>query len=129
MYNVGMMNNFVDIIFDPTSKQFTCEFTNKQDASEKTCSITLYRTEDCEQRQTLMLTAQVVSTDSQLTLVPNDLESDTTIYCYVASASNDTFNVNVTGTIGQSKCISMCIYTHLCQNCMHLCCRRKSTNN
>ena len=94
-----MINNFVDVSFNDATKRFTCTFTNKQDLSEKSCSITLYR--DCKQREILI--AQANSTDSQITLVPNGLQSDSSIYCYVVTASNETLTLNLTGSIGQSK--------------------------
>ena len=93
------INNFVDVSFDIMTNRFTCMFTNKQDLSGKSCSITLYR--DCKQQQ--VLTAQANSTDSEITLVPNDLQTDSSIYCYVVAASNDTITLNLTGSIGLSK--------------------------
>ena len=92
-------NNFVDVSFNAATKRFTCTFTNKQDFSEKTCSITLDR--DCKRQQ--MLITQANSTDSQITLVLDGIQSDTSVYCYVVAASNESLTLNITGSIGQSK--------------------------
>ena len=103
---IDEINNFVDVSFDITTKHFTCTYINKQDLSEKSCSITLYR--DCKQQQ--VLTAQANSTDSQITLVPNGLQTDSSIYCYVVAASNDTITLNLTGSISLSKLLILTIY-------------------
>ena len=72
---------------------------NRLDNSEKSCTITLYR--DCQQQQSI--TAQVNSTNSEIILVPNGLQTETSIYCYVVVARNDTVTLNINGTIGQSE--------------------------
>ena len=98
-YSTDDTNNFVDVSLDIMTRQVTCTFTNKQDVSEKSCRITLYG--DCEQQE--ILTAQANSTDSQIILVFDDFQSDTSVYCYVVAATNDTITLNINGTIGQSK--------------------------
>ena len=114
MYTIDETNNFVTINYDMMTRRFTCSFINKQDVSEKSCSITLYR--DCQQQQ--ILTAQANSTDSQITLVLEGFQTDTSIYCYTVAASNDTITLNVTGTIDQSKVLDQII---LLLVCMHAC--------
>ena len=106
MYTIDETNNFVTINYNMMTRRFTCSFINKQDVSEKSCSITLYR--DCQQQQ--ILTAQANSTDSQINLVLEGLQRDTSIYCYNVTASNVTITLNVTGIIDQSKLSSYCLY-------------------
>ena len=98
-YVTEEINKFVDVSFDTTARRFICTFTNNQDLSEKSCSIILYR--DCREQD--VLTTQVNSTNSQIVLVVGSLQSDSSVYCYVVTASNDTIIVNINGTIGQSK--------------------------
>ena len=88
--------------FDAANERFICAFTNEQDTSEKTCGITLYS--DCNRQQILSF-AQANSTDSQVTVVLDidGFQSDTSVYCYIAAASNETYTLNLTGSIGQSK--------------------------
>ena len=95
------INNFVDVSFDTTTRQFLCTFINNQDPSEKSCSVILYR--DCKEQD--VLTTQVNSNETQIVLVVGNLQSDSSVYCYVVAASNDTITVNINGTItiGQSK--------------------------
>ena len=85
--------------YNVMTKRFICTFINKRDSSNKSCMITLYR--DCHPQQSIM--AQANSTDSEITLAPNDLEIDKFAYCYVVVAKNDTFILNINGTIGQSE--------------------------
>ena len=99
MYTTDKVNNFVDVSVDTKTRRFTCTFTNKQDRSEKSCSITLYR--DCKEQD--VLTTQANSIDSQITLAVDSLQSDISVYCYIVAASNDTVVLNINGTIGQSK--------------------------
>ena len=93
------INNFVDVSFDISTRQFTCTFTNKQDFSLKSCSVSLYR--DCKEQD--VFTTQVNSTDSQIILAVDSLQSSSSVYCYVVAASNDTITLNINGTIGQSR--------------------------
>ena len=99
IYTTDEVNNFVDVSVDTMTRRFTCTFMNEQDHSEKSCSITLYR--DCKEQD--VLTAQASSTESQITLAVDSLQSDNSVYCYVVAASNDTIVLNINGTIGQSK--------------------------
>jgi transposase len=110
IYTTEEINKVVDVSVDIATRRFICTFTNNQDLSEKSCSITLYR--DCKEQD--VLTTQANSTDSQIILVVGSLESDSSVYCYVVTASNDTSTININGTIGQSKpkpLNSYCIFT------------------
>ena len=98
-YVTDEINNFVDVSFDTITRQFLCTFINKQDLSEKSCSVILYR--GCREED--VLTTQVNSTNSQIVLVVGSLQSDSSVYCYVITASNNTITANINGTISQSK--------------------------
>lgn len=93
------INTFVGVNYNMLTKRFTCTFMNKLDNSEKSCAITLYR--DCQQQQ--LITAQVNSTNSEIVLVPDGLQTETSVYCYVVVARNDTITLSINGTIGQSE--------------------------
>lgn len=95
-FYVGQNNNFVDVNYDINRGSVICTFSDMNDESEKSCSIT-YGV--CRQQE--VKTIHGNSTGYQITLELDDLQNAN--YCYVATINNSTFTVNVNGRIEQSK--------------------------
>lgn len=83
--------------YDITTKSIICAFINTADGSEKSCSIVYYV---CGQEQVIG-TVQENSTENMISLMLVNLQEAT--YCYIVTARNRNFAVNVNGRIDLSK--------------------------
>ena len=123
----GVINQFVDLSFDPTSKIATCLFLNQpKSTNEKTCSIGYgVPRETC----TIFSHQSSKSSSDKVYLgfpKANHLQSQKE-YCFIATASNGTFTVLVegsmftTGTINfylaNTHTIILCINMFLLNGC------------
>ena len=95
-------NLFISVIFNFLYDQVTCSFIDQELSSEKTCSISLYRSEQefCSGFQNL-ISKQSVTTMHSITVVIG-LDSPSTKedkYCFILTASNETFAAIVEGMI------------------------------
>ena len=99
---IGTVNNFVQVIIDLLSSAVICKFTEDQGNNIKSCTIIAYGPgEACDNLSSLthgLASDTTVSSDSVVINLPVLSQSSVMEYCYVVTASNDSFTAMVKGT-------------------------------
>ena len=94
-------NLFVSVMFNFLYDQVTCSFIDQELSNEKTCSISLYRSEQefCSGFQNLISKQSVTTMHSITVVIGLDSPSTKDKYCFILTASNETFAAIVEGMI------------------------------
>lgn len=94
---LGQTNDFVNIRYNPSTTKITCYFLNKQDDSDKNCSI-MY---GLNPWQLSSKTNKSSTTTIELVLEKSQCPGQLTCH-YVITASNGSYTVRVEGTLDLS---------------------------
>ena len=78
----------------------TCEFTNQLDNSNKSCIVTYSR---CGQQLSEMAQGSSTPEEPNSIQVELDLPGQAIMYCYIVTASNDTFTVFIEGNLTTAR--------------------------
>ena len=104
LFVIGRDNNFIEVIVDLQSSAIICKFINRQPNNLKLCSVVYGSGDTCDNLSNYGLGSDTTFTSESVIIhLPVLSQSTRMIYCYVVTASNDTFTAMFTGTFSTGK--------------------------